>query len=157
MPTLPATVVAAPVEVSVSTAEPFQSKLRLAPTARDNAAVEVPRAVPSARLKVPPAPTASVPVAGRLLAPLQSNVPPLTFVPPVWVLAPERVSVPPPVLVRASSRVEPFWSTPAKVLAVPLLTVRVSVPAVPEPLSRMGVPTVAFVFKPTTVMLLPLS
>ncbi|MEQ1852184.1 MAG: hypothetical protein ABMA01_11395 [Chthoniobacteraceae bacterium] len=66
MPTMPV-VVAAAVEVSVSTDPAFQSKVRFAPEARFKAAVVVvARAVPSARLKLPPAFTCSVPVAGTL-------------------------------------------------------------------------------------------
>ena len=83
IPTLPETVVAAPVEARVSVAPAFQSKVRLALAARINAAVEVLRAVPSARLKLAVAATVSGALAERLLAPPQRRVPALTVVAPV--------------------------------------------------------------------------
>ena len=83
IPTAPE-VVAAAVEVSMSKLLPFQSKLSVAPDASPSAAVVVVvLAGPSARLKVPPAFTCRVPVAGMLKAPLKSRVPAFTLVPPV--------------------------------------------------------------------------
>ena len=80
---MPETVVAAPVEARVSVAPAFQSNVRLELAARLNTAVEVVRAVPSARLKLAVPATVSGALAERLLAPPQRRVPALTVVAPV--------------------------------------------------------------------------
>ena len=104
--------------------------------------------VPPPKLRVPVVPSA--PELPTL------RVPPLKFVPPVYVFEPESVRVPLPVFVNAKSLVEPFCKVPAKVFANELFTVSVSVHST-EPLSTIGVPTVAFVERPLTVTLLPFN
>ncbi len=76
-------VVAAAVEVRLSSVAPFQSRTRDEPVARLRLPAVVVRAVPSARLRIVPAPTLSAPVLGRAPAPERKSVPALRVVPPV--------------------------------------------------------------------------
>ena len=83
-----------------------------------------------------PAMATAPPVLPRPMRPLRR------VVAPVWVFGsePRKVSVPAPTLVRAKARVPPSRKIPVNTLSALLLTVRVSVPAVAEPLSTMGEP-----------------
>ena len=118
---------------------------------------DVPVPVPAAwrRSSVPPlsvtVSVAELPSAEALAA---INVPVETVVPPVKVLLPESVRLPPPLKLSPSLCAVPSLSTPAKASFPADLTVSTSVPAPPVLLAcRVGVPTVALVFNPTTVML----
>ena len=76
--------------------------------------------------EIAPAPEVSMALFWRARLSPKASVPLLTRVLPLKVLpALERVSVPPPDLVRASEPLPPFCSLPAKLLSAPLETVSV--------------------------------
>ena len=94
------------------------------------------RVEPDARVRLPPRvpwpPRVALEETETAVAPrepVMSRLPPETVVAPVWVLLPERVRVPLPVLVRAvKEEAEPSTTEPAKTESMPLApTVKVAV------------------------------
>ena len=84
-------------------------------------------------------------LAERTLAAPAARVPAETVVAPEWVLAPVRVSVPVPALVRPSVPAPaPSWKTPAKVPLRSEALPTVSAALVADPFSTTGAPGVAF-------------
>ena len=94
------------------------------------------------------------PVSGTAAPPESATVPALIVINPVRVLVPERVRVPAPPLVNPSVPPPvPFCKTPAKVVSIAWLTVRVA--AVALAFSTTAVPGIVAVASDAMVTLLP--